>query len=92
MSDREHKLVQNWCQVPHNRHSVILVWQHLDPDLSIRTDVIDRLQTLTFSQAEEWPLHRLALIAERQVCNNRNKEVELPVSGPLFGHFSTVLT
>ena len=55
------------------------VREHVDENLAVRADIFDRLQALALGQAEKRPLHRLALIAQRQVRDIRDEQIELRV-------------
>jgi hypothetical protein len=54
-------------RIPDGRHAVILVRQHGDEDAVLIVLVFDWLHPLGFRKREEWPLHRVFLVAELQV-------------------------
>ena len=64
---------------PYRRHAEHGVREHVDEDFAVWTHVFDRFQPLALRQAEEWPLHRLALIAQRQIRDIWDEQVELLV-------------
>ena len=58
----------------------------MDGDLTIRADIVDRLEPLALRQREKGPLHRLALIPERKRSQLREKEVYLTVFAVILLH------
>jgi hypothetical protein len=58
---------------PSMPHAEFLVREDIDVDGAI--------QPFALGQAEEWPLHRLALVAQRQIRNEGDEQVKL---GPMI--------
>ena len=73
-------------RIPDGRHAEILVRLDLHPDRAVRAFIADRGEPPALGQAEKGPLHCLALIAQGQIGDGMDEQIELRIDEALDGH------